>query len=291
VARGTGPSASANNQKKTKWDKAAIVIQGIAAFAIPISLIALLIGVGQFKAQQATSAGQALDQQRQTTLDNYLDAMSSLVLNYHLSTSRSGSPVNALAVARTDTAVRNLDGARKGILIRYLWEANLINQPRPVINLFEVDLSGAVFAHANLYHADMSMDNLVDAHFNDANPYGADLSGSNLHGAVLSGANLSCFQNSRLDISAGIAELANNKSILCANLAYADLSGANLGGADLIGADLMGADLNGADLEGAKYNSKPINAHDAFGNTQVVQPTEWPQGFDPTAAGATCVDC
>jgi uncharacterized protein YjbI with pentapeptide repeats len=40
--------------------------------------------------------------------------------------------------------------------------------------------------------------------------------------------------------------------------------------ADLRKADLSGADLNGAVLKGAKYD----------------QNTRWPDGFDPTAAGA-----
>ena len=38
--------------KSTKWDKVSMVFQGIAAFAIPISVVALFIGVYQFKQQQ-----------------------------------------------------------------------------------------------------------------------------------------------------------------------------------------------------------------------------------------------
>ena len=42
------------------------------------------------------------------------------------------------------------------------------------------------------------------------------------------------------------------------------------GPVDLANVDLSGADLNGAVLKGAKYD----------------QNTRWPDGFDPTAAGA-----
>ncbi len=54
----------------------------------------------------------------------------------------------------------------------------------------------------------------------------------------------------------------------------ADLGDANLYGADLTSADLHGADLRGADLRLARF----------FANTQ------WPEGFDPVAAGAVLVD-
>ena len=45
--------------------------------------------------------------------------------------------------------------------------------------------------------------------------------------------------------------VAEKKSLIGANLRYADLRDANLSGANLIGADLSGADLRGADLIGA----------------------------------------
>ncbi len=75
------------------------------------------------------------------------------------------------------------------------------------------------------------------------------------------------------------------------DLSYADLRDANLAGADLKGADLTGASLSGANFQGAKYNSKPMRVTNAQGKPVTDQPTRWPQGFDPQAMGATCVDC
>ena len=52
------------------------------------------------------------------------------------------------------------------------------------------------------------------------------------------------------------------------------LSFANLSGADLTGANLTGTNLTGTNLTGAKYNAS----------------TQWPEGFDPVAAGAVLVE-
>lgn len=262
-----------DSQKKTKWDVIAVVIQAVALAAIPITLLTLRASVHQFNEQQAASAAQALNQQRQTTLDNYFNDMSNLLLNYDISEPK----VDALAVARTDTAVRNLDGARKGILVRYLWEANLITAPEtpadppPVVTLFEANLNGANFQGANLYGADLGTNRLVDADFYNAN--------------------LSCFPSRQLDVSAGILIQNNVKNIACTNLSDAILRGANLRKADLIGADLRGAQLSGAHFKGATYNSRPITVRDAFGKSLIVPPTQWPRGYHAAAKGVKCVYC
>ena len=59
-----------------------------------------------------------------------------------------------------------------------------------------------------------------------------------------------------------------------ANLAGADLSEAHLYGVDLRGASLREADLRSANLSGARYDAN----------------TQWPEGFDPEAAGAEMVE-
>ena len=85
---------------------------------------------------------------------------------------------------------------------------------------------------------------------------GADLSGRNLSGRNLSGRNLSGANLSRADLS------------------RADLSRARLTRADLARANLRGANLKGANLRGA-------NLKGAVADTD----TQWPEGFNPVAAG------
>src|SRR5712692_3409880 len=75
------------------------------AWATPIGTViavgTLLWGVASFTLQQQATQQQALDQQRQATLDTYLDRMSDLLLSDQLSTSHPGDAVQVLAAART----------------------------------------------------------------------------------------------------------------------------------------------------------------------------------------------
>jgi Pentapeptide repeats (8 copies) len=281
-------------ERKGKRKQVNSLARFFKVWATPLSIfiaaVTLLWSVYQFNAQQQSDSQKAvqqqtanqqqvLDQQHQTTLDTYLDRMSDLLLTSHLAASKPGDEVRALAEARTYTAVRNLDGARKGTLVRFLLEAGLISRRQPIISVPYADLSGVIFI-------------------------GADLSGANLEGTNLSGANFT-----GADLSEAI-------------FANADLSGANLSGAIFTGADLSGANLEGtnlsgvyassipdtcacyqpsllnggatlsmADLHGATYNTKPIQVKDVQGNPLTLEPTQWPQGFDPMSAGLNCVDC
>ena len=151
----------------------------------------------------------ALDQQQATTLQKYIDNIQDLLLNHNLLKSTPTDDVAILARARTLTALQGLDPERKGLLVKFLYEANLIEYYMPempkshdaIIYLNDADLRGAILSDAIL----------IAIRFTEANLSGAILSGANLSGADLRGA---------------------------------ILSGANLSGADLSGADLRGTDLS-----------------------------------------------
>lgn len=264
--------------KKSAWDKISVIVQAVAALAIIVPLIALYVSVRQFNTQQADNAATNLDQQRQATLSQYLDDMSSLVLQYKLPESKPADPVRAIAVARTVTAVRDLDGDRKGTLIRYLWEAGLISAPKPIVDIFGADLTGAHFNRADLDGVALSQLILNTSQFFRAQLVKADLSGSTLYESVLTGANLSH------------ADLSDSDPI-AANLAGANLTSANLTDSDLTGANLTDAILTGADLKGARYNSKLQYVTNPQGDVVLEGPTQWPRGFNPRAVGAFCYTC
>jgi uncharacterized protein YjbI with pentapeptide repeats len=318
----TNPTAAT----KTGWDKAAVLIQAIGAFAIFVSIAALFTGVRQFNEQQTATAAQMLDQRRQATLSEYLTDMSELVLKYNLPSSRPEASVRAIAVARTLTALRDLDGVRKATLIRYLWEAGLITRGHPIVDLFHANLNEVVFpTGANLYQITLSPVSLSKGSLIGAQLEGADMSGSSLIGSDLTKANLTCFYrstNSRIGVCAKLsgtylmranlssANLSSanlsSANLYGANLYGANLSGANLSGANLISANLNGANLNGANLNGAnlnganlsganlqraRYNAKLIHVKNADGKLVTEEPTRWPPRFDSKAAGAICVDC
>src|SRR5579859_5437122 len=202
---GLGPETSEPKQHaKTLWD-------WLGVFAIPI---VVGLGAAWYTAQQGkVSNRENTDNQRETALQAYIDKMSELLLDKKLRESDRDSEVRDIARIQMLTALKKLDGERKGSIIQFLDEARLINEQEPIVVLRRADLSGA----------DLS---------------GADLSGAYLGGAYLSVTNFSSAYLSGANLGG-------------ADLRRADLSKADLSGADLSGADLSGADLSGADLSGA----------------------------------------
>jgi hypothetical protein len=94
--------------------------------------------------QRDTALTIAEDQQREATLNIYLDHMSELLLNRNVHDPK----VRELARAWTVTALRSLDPIRKGVLVQFLYESGLINNDTPVVDLsnaslFAADLSSA----------------------------------------------------------------------------------------------------------------------------------------------------
>jgi uncharacterized protein YjbI with pentapeptide repeats len=277
---------------KTPWDLIQLLL-------IPL----VLAGVGYwFTAQQNQTSLQvserqhqtdlqiAADQQRETTLQAYLDDMSDLLLNHHLSTAKTGDEVSRVARERTLITLRRLDAIHNDIVLQYLQEAHHIGMKNPIVDLSHAILLNDDLRGANLDGVDLSGTNLVAANLSwidiNVSPGGyyiTSLSQANLSGAVLDVAKLM-----RADLSGANLSRARLQG---ANLYRANLRQANLSGAYLNFADLSGADLSGASLQGARYNIKPIQRTDAQGNPLTLEPTRWPHGFDPKAAGAIWVDC
>jgi uncharacterized protein YjbI with pentapeptide repeats len=148
---------------------------------------------------------------REEALQRYLDRMSELVLDKKLRESKQYDAVRATARARTLTVLRSLDGHRKGQVVRFLYEADLIGKvvidesgERQVIeatidlhtaDLIDAYLSGAILTNANinaiLANADLSDAYLFGTILHGAILVNAGLSGAYPHGAYLGGADLS----------------------------------------------------------------------------------------------------
>src|SRR5207245_1667784 len=98
----------------------------------------------------------ALDQQRENTLKTYLDDIKDLLLNRGLKVSKPDDEVRVLARTETLATLRQLDGERKGIVMQFLSNAELVTSTsngirgEMVINLSYVDLSGADMFELNL---------------------------------------------------------------------------------------------------------------------------------------------
>jgi uncharacterized protein YjbI with pentapeptide repeats len=277
------PSSSQQSKKwairtgfagKTLWDWLPLLIQLLGALAIPV---AIALGTTWINYQQDQTSHQiAQDQQLENALKTCIDDIKDLLgygnnsslLNKGLMASQPGDEIRVVARAEVLSALRQLDGKRKGILIQFLYEAKLISVPsnhlvtsngNDVIidlsgaNLHDADLGGADLRSVNLFYADLRGVHLRGADLSGADLHEADLSGANLNGANLKGANLSNVHLGRADLHYALLNGANLNSadLSGANLSYADLGGADLNSAPLNGALLNSANLSGANLSGA----------------------------------------
>jgi uncharacterized protein YjbI with pentapeptide repeats len=216
------------------------LLQAVAAISIPI--VVVVMGA-IFTRAQSESQQKAEEQRAQgTALQSYLDQMSELLIDGDLRNSNQDDEVRTLARARTLTILNSLDGQSKGSVMRFLKEAELIEQGKfhdrsdyPIINLYRADLAEADLTYGNLYRTDLFQANLS----------GADLSGASMLDASLIDADLSGADLSGADMSRTVLTLA-------------DLSGANLAGNDLTTSTLDGADLSGANLSDAKITDEQL---------------------------------
>ncbi|MFQ6027752.1 MAG: pentapeptide repeat-containing protein [Dehalococcoidia bacterium] len=142
------------------------------------------------------------DRVRQAVSHAYMQDMSKLLLEHNLASREADAVVREIARSTTLSTVRQLDGARKGILLRFLAGSNLIvnsaaRQPSdPIILLRRADLSGA-----DLRDADLSGTDLRDTDLRLADLSGTDLSRATLSRADLRDADLSCADLRDADLS------------------------------------------------------------------------------------------
>lgn len=161
----------------------------------------------------------AISHQQEAALETYLGQMTDLLLNEKLRTTKT-KEVRTVARARTLEILQRLDGMRRGNVVRFLYEAELINTENPVISLDRANLQYAELPGANLQNAE-----LQGVHLEGANLRHARLEGANLRGAYLEGAHLrgAYFQR--------------------ANMQEAHLRGAHINGITLEGTNLERATM------------------------------------------------
>jgi hypothetical protein len=194
------------------------------------------------------------DRAREAALQTYLDRIDELSLKHNLAESEKGDKVTDVARARTLTVLRQLDGGRKGLLLRFLYESEL--ESDLIGRLAEPEGKGdqrAIVAASHgtnlrrtyLESADLREAQLAGANLKGAQLRGADLTGALLQGADLRGANLAGASLVAADLQGAKLDAASLKG---ADLRHAKLAGAALAGAYLAGVDLSGATVTGEQL-------------------------------------------
>lgn len=129
----------------------------------------------EFKGEPSGDSGECLQA--------YLDRMTQLLLKEGLLASEPQSEVRHVARAHTLEVLGRLDGKRKGDLLRFLQEPELIKKEesvveRAVVNLEDADLAGASLHGAVLEGADLRGADLTGADLEEANLKGANLEGA-----------------------------------------------------------------------------------------------------------------
>lgn len=212
-----GPNVRQYRPAKTLWDWLQLLIVPAVLALVVYWLNHVNSHVERRMSMQRdeTERAIALDNQRTQLFQDYLDRMSNLLLEQKFLSPQTHDEARNIARACTLTILPLLDAERKGRLLLFLYESQLITKNTPNCIL----LRNADFRGADLRGFDLS---------------GANLNGANLFGAKLGRANLS------------ESQLQN----IC--LCEADLSGAILRSANLYEADLSRTILNSASLEEAK---------------------------------------
>jgi uncharacterized protein YjbI with pentapeptide repeats len=242
---------------------------------------------------------------QEEALRAYLDQMANLIVDQKLLHEKEESEVRSLARARTLTILHRLAGERKGSVVRFLYEAGLINKDLPILNLkgasldtadlHEITLLDVRLKEADLRLADLTGANLTGSDLTWADLRGADLSSAVLTDVSLAHANLLPYDHLKPALlnaphllnGADPSDLTHTR-FDGADLTPTRLDGANLQGADLSGAFLYMADLTGANLVGANLARANLAEADLTGadlrRARYDAETLWPEDFIPEEA-------
>jgi uncharacterized protein YjbI with pentapeptide repeats len=199
--------------------------------------------------------------------------------------------VLAIARIRTLTVLTRLDSKRKATVIKFLFEAGLLQEIGTLIKLADADLSkvplyllflpnislvSVNLQGANFYRSNMQYARLVSSELTETNFANTNLSDANLRNARFSGADLTeaNLTNTKLD-GAWFAETKFVEEVISEDtdeiidaftrrIPPANLSKANLTKADLTGANLTGADLRGTNLTMTKITVEQLLSAKTF---------------------------
>jgi uncharacterized protein YjbI with pentapeptide repeats len=277
---------------KTLWDWLVLLL--------PAQVVAVIAAYEVYRRRAQTRL--EVDRSREAALQEYLNVITDL-LKAGLLQSKPADIRRDIARARTLMLLRQLDGARKGAVLRFLSDTGLLKgRPDAIVSmdksdlrkvdlsgadLPEMDLGGANLRGANLRGTGLSRSYLEEADLRGADLSRADLGTAKLVGADLSRANLSQADLSKADLTGAVLRRANltradltgivqegfrlrwvnlrGTDLESADVRVLDLSGAKLHKADLRGADLTRANLTGADLREAILTMTKLEGADLGG--------------------------
>jgi len=272
-----GVASASNNDVKSLWDWMELLLFP-AALAIGIWWLSSTEQRRQqnrIEAQKQIEIQAVIEKQRQEAVQDYIDHMTRFILEENLIAADEESALLAIATAKTLATLRMLDPVRKAIVIRFLYDTQLISagyddEPRshPLLLIDGADLSGLRLTDSSLYRIVLREADLRDAVLHRSVFTEGDFFGSNATNAEFTGGELisANFVRSNLAFAKLNAVNASEINLALANAEGADFCGsilykanfdrcilreAHFARCDLGGACFKGADLNQAILKDA----------------------------------------
>lgn len=145
-----------------------------------------------------------LENQRQTIIDNFFEQAIVILTTEAVDPTCLNEMKQKLLRTLVLSAVRQLDGKRKGLVLQFLYETSLIlkrAEEDPIVDLNGADLSNAVLAGGNLAECDLRGVNFENANFTNSNLLNADIRGSKFTNSDMTGVNLTGAQTHQCDFN------------------------------------------------------------------------------------------
>ena len=124
-----------------------------------VGLVGVVIGqyLTQRRHSQSLRQTAELEAQRahEAALEKYVEHLGKLLTEQQLRHAAADDHLRTVARAHTLAVLEGLDPDRKGILLQFLHESNLIHLDKPVISLLGASLKGANLKGANLPRANL----------------------------------------------------------------------------------------------------------------------------------------
>ncbi len=211
---------------KKLWDWLDLLI-------VPLSLI--LLGWIYRAYEKSKEEKKEIENQQNEIIDSYFRIVSDLIIKSNLLDKIKNKESKIIARTRTIIAVENLEGERKGQVLQFLYESELIDN----IGL-----------------------NILGANFRNVQVSGIVLRGITIKGVYFCGAD---FENTFLDKSCFISCNFSNtnfkgSSMENTSFKYSNLSNCKLTNIDLTKVDFEGIDLSNADLSNSKITRLQLNS-------------------------------
>jgi cell division protein FtsB len=160
---------------KTYWDWLTLLT---ALAAVVVSATTVFYTTAQQEIMQQRQAQEQQRQAQEAELQAYIDQTMNLFADSEYLRIGPDDEIQALARARTFSALEQADRNGKKSIIRFLYDARLIQGDDPAVSL-----SGATLTNVPLGHMDLRSVNLSGTNLNGANLKSTDLSNANLSGA------------------------------------------------------------------------------------------------------------